>query len=287
MPTAKTQIIEALFFQRWDLERQEIFNPLVTLSDVSSAIKRHNEAKTPKLSDRNPANFFKDFIRRKTTANANWPQSVLERGYTGRQMTGNNACFEFVPLQPGQTLPFPINIIPSSADGAPYHMIETTSIPLASRRLGRRDEPWLVQVIVRQRVIETHLALVSAQHIVQVDHLQMSVKLARSEIDALFLAIDEIEPGRMREIIICCEAKGRNDDILEDQIIRQVQAVFSMPAIVQDVVIPVAVKALDASEIHLIEFEPITREAVTALSALVIASQAIYRFIPPVPGIGQ
>jgi hypothetical protein len=238
------------------------------------------------LSNRNPANFFKDFIRKKRSANQNWPVTVWERGYTARQVTGNNACFEFVPILPDQEFPFPESVIPAPSSKTPRHRVESASLPLASRKLGRSDEPWLVQVLVRLRVIETHLALFSERNIVQLDHLQMSVKLSNTEIDALFLAVEQIGPGETRETIVCCEAKGVRDDILEDQVIRQIQAVFGMAGVSQNWVLPIAVKALRPSEIHVVEFEAVERAAAPGLTTLKIVSGAVYEFVPPIPGIG-
>lgn len=255
MSSAKPEVIERLFEKRWQPATRSLTQTLVTLNEVSEALREHNAAVPSRtLSDRNPANFFKDFIRNKQAANRNWPASVLGRGYTARQVTGGNACFEFVPL--------------------------------ASRRLGRSDEPWLIQVLVRLRVIETHLSLFSRRSILQVDHLQMSVKLARSEIDALFLAIEESGPGATREVIVSCEAKGRRDDILEDQVLRQVQAVFRMAGVTQDLALPIVVKTLGPSEIHVVEFEAVSRKDAEDLKSLVVASEAVYELVPPVPGIG-
>ena len=139
---------------------------------------------------------------------------------------------------------------------------------------------------MRLRVIETHLALFSKRKIVQLDHLQMSVRLARTEIDALFLAVEEIGPDETREVIVCCEAKGIRDDILEDQVIRQVQAVFRMAEVSQNRVLPIAVKALRPSEIYVVEFEAVERAAAPALATLAVTSEAVYEFVPPIPGIG-
>ena len=71
----------------------------------------------------------------------------------------------------------------------PRVKIETISMPLATRRLGRKDEPWLIQVLVKLRIIETHMALFSNRKIIQLDHLQMNMKLSKTEIDALFLRL--------------------------------------------------------------------------------------------------
>lgn len=118
------------------------------------------------------------------------------------------------------------------------------------------------------------------------DHLQMSVKLRNSEIDALFLAVEEAEHGSHRELIVCCEAKGRRDSVLEDQVLRQAIAVFGMSGITQDTVVPVVVKAFEASKVHVVEFEAVSRSQAKTTTALTIASDAVYEFVPPVPGIG-
>ena len=99
--------------------------------------------------------------------------------------------------------------------------MESVSLPLASRRLGRGDEPWLIQVVARLRVVESHFSLVSRRSVRQLDLLQLNVKLSGTEIDALFLAQEEVAPGVFEEVIVTCEAKGIRDDILEDQILKQ------------------------------------------------------------------
>ena len=288
MPETKSFIIERLFDERWNAASGTLGDALVTLADVSDAIAVYNSEHPQQLpmSTRNPANFFKDFVRNKERANRNWPRNVLARGYTARQETGNNACFRFVPLDQGQTEPFLSSQVLAPTPSTRRHQVESASLPLASRRLGRADEPWLTQVVVRLRIIETHLALVSQRNIVQVDHLQMSVKLRNSEIDALFLAVEQ-RGTALEELIVCCEAKGRRDDILEDQVLAQVRAVFALHGITHDIVIPMAVKAHTLSEIYVVEFDAVQRQGAQALTALTVASDALYQLVPPVPGIGR
>jgi hypothetical protein len=289
----KIPVIEALFEASWDDESQTVSKSLVTLKEVLEAIKVYNADCAPgrELGEGNAANFMKDLIRNKRSANRNWPQSVFARGYTARQVTGENACFEFIPLAPGQTEPFPLNVIPAPTDAVPRHRVESASMPLASRRLGRKDESWLMQVLVRLRVFETHLSLFSGWQVVQMDLLQLGVKQRRTEIDGLFLAVEEVEGDdnesepATRELLVCCEAKSRRDDILEDQILSQVRAVFRMKAITQDVVVPMAAKTVGPSQVHVLEFEAVTREAAPTMESLVIASEAVYEFVPPVPGV--
>jgi len=216
LPSKKTFVIASIFDQRWDPQKGVLSKTEVTLTEVEEAIIKHNKQHPDStLSSRNPANFFKDFIRNKRRANENWPRSVIERGYTARQITGRNMCFEFIPLTQGQGEPFPIKII-SPSQATPRHEIQSASMSLASRRLGRQDESWLIQVLVKLNVIETHLAVSSAGNIVHVDILQTNLKQSRTEIDALFLAIEEIDNSDepFQEILVTCEAKGMSDDIL-------------------------------------------------------------------------
>lgn len=284
--TSKTKIIEEIFQSRWDPEHHGLKDPVVSLLDVQRAIEQHNQTSSTPLSTRNPANFFKDFIRSQHRANANWPASVLASGYTGRQLQSEGNCFEFVPVAPRQTVAFPVELLPQPDANTSRIRVESVSLPLASKRLGRSDEPWLIQVLVRLRIFETHLALSSQQHIVQLDHLQTNVKLQSAEIDALFLGVTQSGQSGPAEVIVCCEAKGRRDDIVPHQILNQVRAAFRM-GIEQDIVIPLAVKAIAPSEVYVVEFEPVHRDHLPSIEDLTVATSAIYVLVPPVPGIGR
>jgi hypothetical protein len=283
----KPPIIENLFDERWDKTRGVLTNPSVTQRDIRQKIQElPNYAQSEvELSDRNIANFFKDYIRRKRTANANWPASIWSRGYTARQVTGNNQSFEFVPKTPGQKQPFPPFAEPSEL--TPHRQIETISLPLASRMLGRKDETWLMQVVVRLRVLETHLALLSKREWIQVDHLQMSVKHGKSEIDGLFLGLEQLPEGNRQEVIVCCEAKGRHDDLLEEQIIAQVKVVLEDPAVMQTVALPIGIKAVSESQVYIAEFDEVAKDDLRGLESLSIVSDAVFELVPAVPGIGR
>lgn len=281
--TRKTEIIQALFDARFDRVTKRLSSTVVTLEEVSAAIRANNLAHPDlaPMSTRNPANFFKDFIRKQEPANKNWPRGVFEAGYTAVQVTSEGRCFEFIPILPGQTIPFPRDVVPGPTDKTPHFKIESLSLPLASRRLGRTDEPWLVQVLVRLRVLEMHLAICSKRRIIQLDHLQTNVKLSGAEIDALFLAIEQDQ----QELIVCCEAKSRRDDIIASQILGEVKALFRT-TITQDLILPVAVKAIGPSKIYVIEFEAVSRKDAESKRSLSVASTAVYDFVPSVPGIG-
>jgi hypothetical protein len=164
------------------------------------------------------------------------------------------------------------------------------SLPLASRRLGRSDEPWMIQVVTKLRVIETHFSLVSAHAIRQLDLLQLNVKLTGSEIDALFLAHQELDEklngqATFEEVIVTCEAKSAKEDIVETQVVAQAKAAFEKLKITQNRVIPIAVKCIPPSTLYVIEFEALERDTYAEVDALVVAGQSLFRLEPPVPGI--
>ena len=65
----KAAIIEEVFKGRWNSATGELSDSLVTLQDLSKAIQSYNVSQKQRpLSDRNPANFFKDFVRNKRRA---------------------------------------------------------------------------------------------------------------------------------------------------------------------------------------------------------------------------
>lgn len=139
--STKTAVIETLFNERWDVEKQTLSNPYVTYADI----RRVSNSK-------NVYAFFKDIVRNTRRANDIWPQSVLERGYTGIQAVAEEACFTFIALPPGQQTAFVVADLFAPEISIQRHALESTSLPLASRQLGRGDEAWLIQVAVRLRL---------------------------------------------------------------------------------------------------------------------------------------
>ena len=106
MASQKTKVFEHLFDKYWDEASGSLTKSLMSLVDVAQAIRDCNQAYGSTLSDRNPANFLKDFLRG-GNASKNWPASVAAKQYTGVQMTGGGDSFEFIPYRSGQTEPFP------------------------------------------------------------------------------------------------------------------------------------------------------------------------------------
>jgi hypothetical protein len=286
--TYKTEIILRLFQKRWDSATQKLRDPIIFSREIRQEYEAYQTRRGHEVENTNPPAFMKDFLRKRTRANANWPREVFEAGYTARQVTGDGRVFEFIQILPGQVEPFPSTAPDPSAANIVPHRISSVSLPLASRRLGRTDEPWLVQVSVRLHVVETYFALFSSRKatIRQVDHLQNALKLRKTEIDALFLGIEEITPGNFREFMITCEAKRKGEDIIAEQVLAQVRAVFNLENVTQTFAVPLALKSISPSRIHVVEYSEVKREDAEALEVLSIINQAIFDLEPAVPGIG-
>jgi len=285
--TYKTEIILELFKKRWDPETRNLRDPVVSTAEIREEHAAYRKRRDEPVEYTNSPAFFKDILRSTMSRNKIWPTEVFEAGFTARQVTGDGRCFEFMALAPGQTEPFP-SVAPPPPAGMEPHRISSVSMPLASRRLGRPDEPWLVQVSVRLHLVETYFALFSSRKasVRQVDHLQNALKLRKTEIDALFLGIEESPSGLTTEFIITCEAKRAGEEIIAEQVMQQVAAVFKLINVTQAVAVPIALKSLPGSRVQIIEFAEVRREDATTLEALPIVNQALFELVPPVPGIG-
>jgi hypothetical protein len=286
MASKKTKVVKYLYEKLSDEGRT-----VANFADVSDAIAECNERYGLDLSDNNPANFMKDLLRG-MNASKNWPVELTKARITGRQLTGDGRIFEFISFDVDQTEAFPN---PFEAEGSEDEfVIESLSLPLATKTLGREDEAWLIQVSVWMRLLENHFARMSCQNLIEVSHLQNNIKLGRSEIDALFLAVEEHSDGSHHNVLITCEAKQQKDPILGDQIVRQISAAFrSIEHLDLSIAkaVPVAVKALKGrASVYVVEFDAWSRSEALADEAeqkeLQVASKAVYRLEPPIPGIG-
>lgn len=286
MPSKKTPVVEYMF-EKLRSEGRTVAH----FQDVANAIRYFREERGLELSDNNPANFMKDLLRG-MNASSNWPKSLTDLKITGRQLTGDGRIFEFLPFKDGQTQPFP-NPFEPTGDEEEF-IVQSLSLPLATKSLGRSDESWLIQVSVWLRILETHFARSSDLRLIEIAHLQNGIKLNRSEIDSLFLGIEEDATGVRSNVLISCEAKQQKDPIIGDQIVRQAVAAFGC---VEDAsldiasVIPTAIKALkDTSAIYVVEFEPWSVDDAFVpedqRKELIVARSAVYRLVPPVPGVG-
>lgn len=301
--SAKTEVVEILFEHCWSEEAKsfKVNPPVVTSDHLVAAIEERNRRNPTgsRLGIKNPANFLKDLIR-KTSANKHWPEKLKVARISARQRYGQQQVFEFIKYRTGDTIPFPDRYDPTPS--TPVCEVETLSVPKSARALGRRDEAWLIQMIVSQRVVHTHLAVKSELDLVELAHLQMSVK-TQPEIDAIFLATIR-SGGEFRSVLVVCEAKQYKERFLEDQLREQIQLAFRMTEKLEEVtridaVLPMAfgvfplTAAKDPTQgIYVAEFDIIWRKTFGHFSGdklhelpLKLASSALYKLMPPVRGI--
>lgn len=284
MPSAKTAVIEHLFYVTKGFARgQALVDPVVRSTEIAAAIRVTNPAWVAQggrpLSTDNIANFWKDIIR--GSPNSYWPARVLSDGFTGDDAigVGRGAKFVFTPLPPGQTAAF-VDVSPSGPAVTNGILLESVSMPLATKALGRTDENWLAQVGVRLRVIESHFALRSMTSVDEVTFLQTGVKLNLGEVDAAYSLVDGADTW-----LVAVEAKSRRERIHVPQILRAAaQLLLDARTRRQQIagVIPMAVKVLGPSQLHVVEFDPDTGAGSTG--AVVVDS--VIELKPPVTGIG-
>lgn len=282
VPSEKTLVIEYLFEKFFDPLKGEFTKTVMSLVDVQDAIRACRSSHGITLSDRNPANFMKDIVRGYNASN-HWPKRLKDMRITAVQRTGEGDVFEFVPYTANQTEPFPDTYKPRP--GLPEHAVQSLSMALAAKALGRSDEPWLIQTAVNLRVVETHFAVASPLHVLEITHLQMSVKLRANEIDALFMAVaDRKSPGTTHQFIVTCEAKQYNERILDHQVLGQANAALIEVRSV-DYVVPIGLRAHRGRGFYLVEFKPVMRETPLEKRELEVAAEAIYLLKPHVRGV--
>lgn len=274
----KPTVIERIFDVLFDHQTQQLSRSNVTSQDVIDAIEWSNRERGTKLSSKNPANFIKDVIRGRG-ANGMWPTSLTRRRITARQTTGAGQVFEFIKFEPEQHEPFPDRF--GYRPGVARHQMQTISVPLAAKALGRDDETYLIQVAVKLGIVETHFALHSPLEVVELYHLQIGIKLRLCEVDALYAAKFRHD-GVIRDMIITVEAKKKNQRILVEQIMQQVRAAFNETDV--DLVVPIALTAVSGG-IYIAEFKAIRRDHLDAFDDIDLETDAMYELLPPVPGI--
>jgi hypothetical protein len=263
----KIRVIEHLFAR---YEAGQIPNGIVTSNLLASSIRKTKS----KLSTKNTANFLKDIVRSKS-ANSLWPTKLREARLTARQRYGGQRVFQFIPYSKGQSEPFPDRFPRNSKTRT--HRIQSASMSFASRRLGRSEETWFVQLVVNLRLVESQLALYSPlrHRLRDVTHLQNGLK-TQPEIDAVFLAsfgktADLNSPTELH-MLLTCEAKGSRERILEDQIKEQIAIAMRMSGKINspqiDAVKPIAIEIVQIKirrskqmAIRLIEFRHIARKS--------------------------
>lgn len=276
----KPIVIERIFYRLYDPATRTLKRTVVRMKDVKDAIRWCSKNHGISLSDRNPANFIKDVIRGAGASNM-WPKGLKQLRWTCRQTPGDGNVFEFIRYAKGQTDPFPTRF--GYHTKARRYRVQTLSIPLASKALGRNDETYLIQVAVKLGIVETHFALRSPIDVQELSHLQTGIKLGKAEIDSLFVATYRDADGAEKRLAITCEAKKKGQRILDEQLVRQVKAAFRiMPEI--DLVVPIAMAA-EKGGIYIVEFKAVGRSALNDFDDIELQSDAFYELCPPIRGI--
>ena len=279
----KTAIIERIFDQLYDPVSEAFSRTVVTAEDVQAA-KRYcrDELGMDIRVDANPFNFMKDIVRG-NSAERIWPQRLRELGVGGQQRTGGGAIFEFIHGGVGVLHSLSEDYKPT--EQTPLYPVQSLSLPLASKALGRTDESWLLQVAVNLRIVESHFAIGEEKQIdpLEVYHLQMDIKLRRVQIDALYRVLYLGADGAQKNALITVEAKQGNQRILTEQIKRQVIAAFE--ATDTDLVVPLAIAAVRGEGIFVVEFEAVNRSELEEFDAPIFYRDAMFTLQPPVSGI--
>lgn len=280
----KTAVIERVFDQLYDADTGTLSRTIVTARDLEAAKLYCNEILGMNIRlNSNPFNFMKDIVR-STAGSRIWPERVRNLGWVGEQKTGDGKIFEFVRIVEGESDVFEDDLKPTAM--TPTFEVQSLSLPLASKALGRRDESWLLQVAVNLRVIETHFAVGKDRQIraLELNHLQMDIKLRKVQIDALFLAKQSMHDSEAEgSVLITVEAKQGGQRILKEQIARQVDAAFQSTP--NDLIIPVAISAIPGKGIYVVEFKAVRRHDLPAFKSPIFHRDAMFILRPTVQGI--
>jgi hypothetical protein len=285
VPSAKTQVIEWVFDQRYDPSTGKLSDAIVTMDDISDGIV----ATGAKLSSSNPANFWKDLTRSGTAGlNRNWPGTVFDRGYAGADAIGqmDRAVFTFVEVATGQTGPFLEGLV--FDDHLPVVKLQSLSMPQSMKALGRPGENWHAQVADRLNVVSTFFALCSPRNVPprnvhEVNFLQTGIKMRGGETDAAFSLV--ADDGQW---LVSAEVKGRSEQFHPPQIAR---AAHNLEAVAKSTkgstlgalagVIPLGIKVVGPSKLWVVEFTPVE----SADTPLAKVTEGVFELVPHVPGI--
>jgi len=300
----KPKVIEHLYQK---FRAGEIADGVVRSDLVQDAIR----VTGAELGGANPANFLKDIVR-SINANSIWPDALKRDRFTARQRYGDKRVLQFVGYSAEQEEPFPDHFAPD--EKTPSHFVASAPMSFVARRLGRKEESWLTQIVVNLRIVESQLSIYSPlrSRLRDVTHLQTGMK-TQPEIDAVFLASFGATPSLKSRtdvhMLISCEAKQINQRILEDQIREQVAKAMHITKRIQtpeiDAVKPMAitVKKINfggeaENTVFVVEFDHLTRgdfeakwqpesESDERLYSMPLeaVSQTLYRIVPPVSGL--
>jgi hypothetical protein len=276
----KTWVLACLFHRSWDEKTQTLTKSRFTQDEVIETIGEYNKQFGKKISPRNAPNLYKDFTRKVHCANNNWPPSVLQYGYTGWGLTGDSEVFEFIPLPPDQTEPF-LKFVEDPGDDVLVIPLSTTGIRVEMREHMRGDEASILAVAQQTRMVETHMGVVSPRrhHRPETEAWQQSMKLNGSETDGCYVQYEDAPTGKRIMVALGVEVKSEGEDVMLEQILRQVTTLLdALPAF--QLVVPIVLRALGENRFHLVEHEAVGRDKPLGRRPLQKISEAVYRLSP-------
>ncbi|GGF33371.1 hypothetical protein GCM10011321_25670 [Youhaiella tibetensis] len=278
----KALLIKHIFDDLWIEETNSLKKTIIIDEDLRTARVELGKLIPLKIKVGNPNNFFKDIVRKKAAYRL-WPASLRDKGWTGEQRTGDGKVFEFVRIT--EEWPDNLQIDYGPTEDTPRFIVQTLSIPLWTKELGRNDEPWLLQSAVNLRVVETHFSTAEKSQLpaLSVTHLQMDLKLRKTQIDALYLL--QYDQGAARPsgfAHVTVEAKQHNQRIVVEQVGWQAEAALKNQK--ADYVVPLALAAVRGEGIYVVEFEMIKRGDEVP-PRLKVFRDALYLLRPKLVGI--
>lgn len=286
MTSLKTPVIEWIFFHlKYDAATRSLRDPVVTGEDIEKGIT----ATGVNLQTSNPPNFWKDLTRSGARGlEKNWPSSVSQCGYGATDAIGHGprAAFLFVQVPVGQVVP--AHDFVTFNTHLPPHKLQSLSMPIAMRGLGRRSENWHAQVAHRLDVVASYFALCSPRNIApyavnEVNFLQTGIKVKRAEIDASFSVATN--DGAW---LVAAEIKGKREEFYLPQVKRaalelEETARSGSDSMLKAItgVIPVGIKVVGKSQLWVVEFEPV-KDRTAPLNKM---AEGLFELVPHVPGV--
>jgi hypothetical protein len=290
----KARVIEHLFVAH---TLQRPWNPVVSYEELAQTI---NALGVP-ICKTNKANFF--YFSSVSAANAVWPKSVFEKGWTGLARIGDGRCFEFVRVSENQSTPFVKLIRPNEGtSSAPCEIQETDRVKRQDAMFcdfKREDEVRLLKVIEETGLIERHWSkFVKEPPNVKERWMRCMQspmrKGAKGEVDSFYMGEYTYENEATENFLVMVEAKSKKNDLFLSQIFHHALLAFNLAEETEccdpetSRVYCVGIETIGPSQVYVLQFAPMTLEELVSqdVEGLTIETRAVWTFKPGICGIG-
>lgn len=287
----KARVIEHIYVKH---SIQPVWDPVVTYTELAQTI---HSLEVP-ICKTNKANFF--YFSSVSAANAVWPKSVFDRGYTGLARIGGGRCFEFVRVPAGQTEPFVKLLRPDGR--TPYEIQETDRVKRQNRMFcdfRREDEVRLLKVIEETGLIERHWSrFVKEPPNVKERWMRCMQSPMRKgsdgEVDSFYMGEYTYADDTIENFLVMVEAKTIRCDLFISQIYHHGLLAFKLAEETRccnpdtTKVYCVGLETIGPSQVYIIQFAPMNREEMETMDVegLAVESRAVWTFKPGICGIG-